>query len=868
LFNCAAAEIAFEPIKEPNSGQKVLIEDGQALFLLASNSNEDMALKILDMGFDLQKVYQYGEIENLISLVRNVVKNCYLRLFNRINDECPLKGALCTYMNDFATKQGKTVEPLVHLAIEKSSTEMLELLLDSGEDISRVDTRKRTALHIACKTGNSDIVERCLQQISVHVKCDRGRTPLHIATWEGHKHVVEMLLQNGADPAAKTNKNWTAVHHACRYACLECLKLLISQEESPLLWKTSSDLSVLHLAACNSKLDLFEFLIEKNLDPLDKTEDGYNALHYAAQEGREEIAKYLLKRFPELLTGKDNDKSTVLHHAAREGSWSTLRLLIDCGADLRATCKTKWTVLHEAARHCCLDCVKIILQKDASLIEEKTADGYSALHLAACNTRLEIVRFLMEKKLDPFERSRTGNTSLHLSAQDGQTKIVEFLLQLHPEKVNDRNDNNWTPLIFAARNGQCATLKFLIERGADLRISSKSNWTVLHYAARYCCLECVKLIVSKEAKLIELKTTKGLNVLHMAASNSNLETVQYLIELNINAKEKDLKGINALHYSSKEGRTEIVKYLLQNYPEMINETDSNGLTALHFSTTDRRCAPTKLLIELGADVTLKSKNNWTVLHQAARYCCLDCVQILIDKDESLLRTETSNGLNVLHLAACNSKLEMVKYFVDRDFSCLEKDEDGDNAFHLASQEGNLAAVKYFLQLHPEVINDKGAKKWTALHNAARNSQCPTLKFLIESDADLNAKDETGWTVLHFAARYCCLDCVKLIISKDESLLQEKDVDNDTALHLAACNLKEGIVKFLVEKGMDPQHKDDDVENALHKAAKYDNLENVKYLLELGVFQECDVKSAIKIASEKGHDSVVQELNKHLLKEEQ
>jgi len=899
LFNSAANEIVFSPKKDLQSEQKAVVKGGHKLFLLASNSNEDLAFKILDMGFNLQHVYQC-ENQFLINLVRQVVENNYIRLFKRINDSCPLKGALCTYMNDFAIAQGKLVDPLVHIAIGQGSIEMMRLLLETGEDIRKVNADGRTALHIAALNSKLKMVQyfvgkklNTLQRDNygnnaLHLASQKGQlenvkyflqqhpkvidetnnkkwTALHYAAGNSHCSTLKFLIQSGADLKAKNETGRTVLHFAARHCCLECVKLILDKDTSLLEVKTNEGYNILLLAACNSKLEMVKYLVGRKLNPLHKANDGKNALHLASQKGQLENVKYFLQQHPKVIDETNNQKWTALHHAASYSHCSTLKFLIESGANLKAKEETGWTVLHFAARSCCLECVKLIVDKDSSLLEVKTNGGLNVLHLAACNSKLEMVKYLVQKKVKPLDKTDYGDNALHLASQKGQLENVKYFLQQHPKVINETNNQKWTALHHAASYSHCSTLKFLIESGANLKAKEETGWTVLHFAARSCCLESVKLIVDKDASLLEVKTNGGLNVLHLAACNSKLEMVKYLVQKKVKPLDKTDYGDNALHLASQKGQLENVKYFLQQHPEVINETNNKKWTALHKAARNSHCSTLKFLIESDADLKAKTETGRTVLHFAARHCCLECVKLIVDKDASLLEVKTNGGLNVLHLAACNSKLEMVKYLVQKKVKPLDKTDYGDNALHLASQEGQHENVKYFLQQHPKVINETNNKKWTALHHAARNSHCSTLKFLIESGANLKAKEETGWTVLHFAARYCCLDCVELIVDKDELILKVKTNEGFNVLHLAACNSKEDIVKFLVEKGMDPNYKDDDAENALYKAAKYDNLENVKYLLELGVFQECDVKSALNNAFEKGHGSIVKELSKYLLK---
>lgn len=74
---------------------------------------------------------------------------------------------------------------------------------------------------------------------------------------------------------------------------------------------------------------------------------------------------------------------------------------------------------------------------------------------------------------------------LRLAAAYGSVVSIDFLLQHHGAKVNEPNSRGDTALLFAARSGhKAATLK-LLEFGADPRISNYTDDTPLHWLCSY-----------------------------------------------------------------------------------------------------------------------------------------------------------------------------------------------------------------------------------------------------------------------------------------------------------------------------------------------------------------------------------------------
>jgi hypothetical protein len=82
----------------------------------------------------------------------------------------------------------------------ESQTFMVRLLLDAGADISAVNARGETALHVAVMIQNMSAVSLLLARgASVHARDSKGRTPLHRAFFgRVHLTIIELLLNYGA----------------------------------------------------------------------------------------------------------------------------------------------------------------------------------------------------------------------------------------------------------------------------------------------------------------------------------------------------------------------------------------------------------------------------------------------------------------------------------------------------------------------------------------------------------------------------------------------------------------------------------------------------------------------------------------------
>ena len=87
-------------------------------------------------------------------------------------------------------------------------------------------------------------------------------------------------------------------------------------------------------------------------------------------------------------------------------------------------------------------------------------------------------------------------------------------------------------------------------------------------------------------------------------------------------------------------------------------------------------------------------------------------------------------------------------------------------------------------------------------------------FQPEISAD---KDRTGKTALHYCAENQGVSCISQIISSDPSLINEKDDEGYTPLHLAVISGNKEIVKYLISKGADFNAVDNENHSSVHWA---------------------------------------------------
>ncbi|XP_056904851.1 ankyrin-3-like isoform X3 [Takifugu flavidus] len=455
-------------------------------------------------------------------------------------------------------------------------------------------------------------------------------------------------------------------------------------------------------------------------------------------------------------------------------------------------------------------------------------NGLNALHLASKEGHVEVVAELIKlgANVDAATKQK-GNTALHIASLAGQTDVVKKLVT-HHANVNAQSQNGFTPLYMAAQENHLEVVQFLLDNGSSQSIATEDGFTPLAVALQQGHEQVVSLLLEND--------TKGkvrLPALHIAARKDDTKAAALLLQSDHNA-----------NVESKM---------------MVNRTTESGFTPLHIAAHYGNINVATLLLNRGASVDFKARNDITPLHVASKRGNSNMVRLLLERGAKI-DARTKDGLTPLHCGARSGHEQVVDMLLNRGAPILSKTKNGLSPLHMATQGDHLNCVQLLLH-HDVPVDDVTNDYLTALHVAAHCGHYKVAKVIVDKKANPNAKALNGFTPLHIACKKNRVKVMELLLKHGASI-QAVTESGLTPIHVAAFMGHDNIVHQLISHGASPNTSNVRGETALHMAARAGQSNVVRYLIQNGARVDArakDDQTPLHISSRLGKQDIVQQL---------
>jgi ankyrin repeat protein len=275
----------------------------------------------------------------------------------------------------------------------------------------------------------------------------------------------------------------------------------------------------------------------------------------------------------------------------------------------------------------------------------------TALHITGFRGSLLAAQLLLSHGADPFVTNYHDQNARYHAATSGNLELLQLLMGCSGTDPA----GCCPPLQGAIVNNKLECAKWLLANGADPDALDNQGLTQLHCAAVIPDRDSfIKLLVEHAANVHAL-TPQLETALDLAADKrESVKAVKLLIAAGADAAHIGYEDQGAIHMAVNLGHTEIVQLLLEHgagavINAAVMECPCCGrVTPLMASTV---VPITKMLLEAGADVHIRTSRGDTCLHIAAEHSYaapLVCLMLQAGADIGAVNNDGKTAAQIAH----------------------------------------------------------------------------------------------------------------------------------------------------------------------------------------------------------------------------
>ncbi|KAL8090661.1 hypothetical protein AgCh_039916 [Apium graveolens] len=816
-------------------------------------------------------------------------------------------------LREFANKNlldklGNQKETALIVAAYYGHTEVVEVLIEAARHLPpsaidnpitsfqdylrHADQDSETALHAAVKEGRVDVVKLLVvaDPTDTHIQNKDGKTPMYIAVEQRYKEIVEIISSICTAPTLDGPDGRTALHAAVLSGnnSIDVVKVLIdaagrlppsapdndNSDSIPVASLQPSSASDHDNTDDDNDDDDDDDSTEDNTDPNRVTSfQASSSDNNSTDDNPVSSVQAFLRRV-------DEDGNTALHIAVKQRNLDTAKLLVESDPSYEGTPNKKGqTPFYIAVANGYADAAKMI--GTACTTPEflyGPGGNISALHavIRYLDEENNEVKDVIEMVIDQikkhninagvdeifYETDEDGCTILEVAVELNKEAVINFILDLqHPaSKRKDGAFISLMPIIYKAQEKNYKNIvKLLTDRyndGSKLSKDFKDQVSLIS-AIRSGKTDAVfDLLVDGRGaqRLVTFVDKLGWTALHHAVYHESNPIIKHIAEAQ--------KGIKHKSGYQNKSKTDMIEGILKNCPEehkkkeFVNKQNNDGNTTLHL-LIQRGCFVPELLKYEGLDISVENMEKWTpwdmlYFHEqifkdqvkirvALEYIQIDRKRDIflssvfpighLEKKDVSFREEAKKMIDeMLALMKVNTGA-VTKCFADAiagdpiSRAALEMEADkpnvaGETILHVESKKGAIENIRFILSVfaNKNLLVRLDNRKQTALSLAAHHGHTKVVDALL-STAKRNLTSSSA------------NDVAPNPVTPFQTYIRQANVpDKNTALHLAVLKNDVAIVKLLVKADPNDKH----VEN-------------------------CQGKTPIYIAAEKGYKEIVKEI---------
>ena len=541
----------------------------------------------------------------------------------------------------------------------------------------------------------------------------------------------------------------------------------------------------------------------------------------------------------------DSQGRTPLHYAAERGDTDLVSFFINIGANVNALDNSSQSPLG------------ISIGKDdsatAGILAAAGADihlpitGTSAARLALTKNDAVLRAILTPASIESIDSS--GRTIIHIASIEGNFQAVDSILSIFtPDSalLNKRDNDRKNALDYAlSRPDSVRHMEIaeqLILSGANSENPIFSYFAPAVRSANY-----------------NIRRNESFAPIHYAVRDNYPGMLSFLFEKNVDVNIKNDSGSTPLHEAVRAGNIAFMTMLLDRGAE-VNSIDGKGNTPLHTgSPANVHREALSLLLEKGADPNLRDEHGDTPLH----------VVIILNRSIDVIQTLLGGGSDVhirniqgktpLYISIQEKRNDLIPLLLSYGSDVFAADNSGITPFDLALRDtGSIFSIL----VTPETVMQRDSAGNTMLHAAVSKNGSPMhIGIILDQRPIIDARNRDGDTALHIAARMNQRENGEYLIARGASIfavnasgisslyialtasggirewminpttITAKDGLGNNMLHFAAQWKLDRAIPVIIQGGVPVDEQNTTGETPLFMAVKTDSVSTIRALLE-------------------------------------
>ena len=511
---------------------------------------------------------------------------------------------------------------------------------------------------------------------------------------------------------------------------------------------------------------------------------------------------------------QNSQKETAIFYAIHSKSSAILQVLIENKANINHLNMYNRTALQDAVISANSNRVVNYLLEVTSNISNCDIHGNNLIFDAIANGNFELIKKIASiDKIDINQVNEDGHTVLHKESVLRNTLLAIALMEAGANPtILDKNGNSFLFLVLSKGLESLEIIEKAVRLKYDINTKNSQNKTLL--------MECINLYLNTPEENQELR-------------NSHLEMAKELMRLGVNVDSVDNRNENAFFLVTRSENKELINIFLENCNINLNHKNIDDETVLSILVLRgiRTAELIKYYLQKGANPDIQNVDGKTIIE-----ILLDIILHLQNKKELDFKYESQLNSDaeyptVLELILTNSTIDLNNYnskgeplFFDsiiyfnfklfkllriKNINLNQKDKDGNNIIFKLMEENYKDLIpdkKLYLNTIKSLINSgvdinaKNKEGLTALHIAVGEKCEYTLRLLLEMRADCSATDNKGRTIMHTCIWKNTSKYFSLINQYNKEIINTPDSFGIRPINYAAFMGKKDLVIKMLDSG--------------------------------------------------------------------